>query len=123
MTQTVDRSPAAESWNEVVLRGKVSAAPEQKVMPSGDSVWVFRVVVPRASPRGRATVDTLDCAVWSGRAKRTVAGLGAGDVVSVSGALRRRFFTAGAGTASRVEIEVATLKVVRKAVTRRSAPA
>jgi single-strand DNA-binding protein len=66
-------------------------------------------------------VDTIECAVWSGRARRTVAGLGSGDQVAVTGALRRRFFRAGAGTASRGEVEVATLKVLQRALTRRAA--
>ena len=111
-----------ECCNEVTLRGKVSGAPEEKVLPSGDSVWVFRLVVPRAAPRGRTTVDTIECAVWRGRARRTVAGLAAGDQVCVSGALRRRFFKAGAGSASRVEVEVDSLRVLRRLVTRRAAP-
>jgi len=111
-----------DGCNEVTLRGRVSVAPEEKVLPSGDSVWVFRLVVPRAAPRGRTTVDTLDCAVWRGRPRRTVAGLAAGDVVAVTGALRRRFFKAGAGAASRVEVEVDSLRVLRKPVTRRAAP-
>jgi single-strand DNA-binding protein len=130
MTQTkTDRTLAqqpdggdTDGCNEVRLRGKVSVAPEEKVLPSGDSVWVFRVVVPRAAPRGRTTVDTIDCAVWRGRARRTVAGLAAGDLVAVTGALRRRFFKAGVGSASRVEVEVDSLRVLRKQVTRRAAP-
>jgi single-strand DNA-binding protein len=121
MSVSTEEGVETDACNEVVLRGKVSAEPEERVLPSGDSVWVFRVVVPRTVPRGRTSVDTLDCAVWSGRAKRSVGGLRAGDQVAVHGALRRRFFKAGGGTASRVEVEVSTLRVVRKAVTRRSA--
>jgi single-strand DNA-binding protein len=121
VTQATSQPLESGGCNEVELRGKVSGEPLEKQLPSGDSVWLFRVVVPRASPRGRATVDTIDCAVWSGRARRTVAGLGSGDLVGVTGALRRRFFRAVAGTASRVEVEVATLKVLQRAVIRRAA--
>jgi len=128
MTDATAESGPAEGCNEVVLQGRVSAAAEERVLPSGDAVWTFRVVVPRGDQRGRATIDTIDCAVWAGRARRTVAGLAAGDQVSVTGALRRRFFRAGGATVSRVEVEVATLRVLRKAVakggvTRRAASA
>ena len=125
MDQQSTQQPGAgeiDGCNEVTLRGKVSSAPEEKVLPSGDSVWVFRLVVPRAAPRGRSTVDTIECAVWRGRARRTVAGIAAGDQVCVTGALRRRFFKVGAGSASRVEVEVDSLRVLRKLVTRRGAP-
>jgi single-strand DNA-binding protein len=35
------------------------------------------------------------------------------DVVEIEGALRRRFWQTGSGSASRVEVEVATLKSVK----------
>jgi len=128
MTDATAEGGPAEGCNEVVLQGRVSVAAEERVLPSGDAVWTFRLVVPRGDQRGRATIDTIDCAVWSGRARRTAAGLAAGDQVSLTGALRRRFFRSGGATVSRVEVEVATLRVLRKAgaakgVTRRGASA
>ncbi|MFN8195163.1 MAG: single-stranded DNA-binding protein [Nocardioidaceae bacterium] len=105
--------------NEVVLAGRVSAEPEERVLPSGDTVWSFRVVVDRVPDRRRPQaprVDTLDCAVWTGPARRTVQRLGAGDLVEVRGALRRRFFRASdGGAASRVEVEVRQARVIRRA--------
>ena len=81
----------------------------------GDPLWTFRVVVPRAGPSvSRAPVDALDCTVWSGRSRRTVATWRAGDLVEVGGAVRRRFFRAGGGSVSRVEIEVASARVIRR---------
>ncbi|MBB6625689.1 single-stranded DNA-binding protein [Nocardioides sp. KIGAM211] len=105
--------------NEVRLVGRISQAPEQRTLPSGDVVWTFRVVVarPAAQVRSRQSVDTLECAVWGGRVRRSVAGWGAGDVVEVSGALRRRFFRAGGATASRVEVDVSAGRVLRRAAT------
>lgn len=102
--------------NEVRLTGRVSAAPEERVLPSGDRLWTFRLVVERGRPVGRQTVDTLDCAAWSGRTRRSVAGWRPGDVVQVEGALRRRFYRAGGATASRVEVEVVAARVIRRAV-------
>jgi single-strand DNA-binding protein len=114
-----DRS--AEESNEVLLRGRLSGAPEERVLPSGDTVWTFRVVVGRprdtsAGPR-RASVDTIECAVWSGRVKRSVPTWRDGDVVEVGGALRRRFFKSGGATVSRVEVDVGRGKVIRRAAT------
>ncbi|PVG80827.1 single-stranded DNA-binding protein [Nocardioides gansuensis] len=101
--------------NEVRLVGRLTAAPAQVELPSGDHLTTFRVVVDRPPGTSRQRVDTLECAVWSARVRRTVARWGPGDVVEVSGAIRRRFFTAGAGKASRVEVEVAGARVIRRA--------
>ena len=108
--------------NEVTLQGRLAVDPEERVLPSGDCVWTFRVVVRRppeaakstATGRRRESVDALDCAAWTPRVQRSVATWSAGDVVSVSGALRRRFFRAGTGSASRVEIEVMRARRVRR---------
>ncbi len=104
--------------NEVRLIGRVSAEPEERVLPSGDTLWTLRLVVGRGAQqsKSRQTVDALECAVWSGRVKRSVAGWHAGDVVEVAGALRRRFFQTGSGPASRVEVEVSAGRVIRRAV-------
>ena len=103
--------------NEVHLCGRVSGAPEEREMPSGDRMWSFRIVVPREHPRGRQTVDVLDCAAWAGRVRRTVAGWGEGDEVEIRGELRRRFFRSGGSTASRVEVEVTSARLTRRAAT------
>lgn len=102
--------------NEVRLVGRISQAPERRELPSGDEVWTFRVVVPRVpSERSRQSVDALECAAWSARARRSVRSWAAGDVVEVTGALRRRFFRAGGAAASRVEVEMAAGRVIRRA--------
>jgi single-strand DNA-binding protein len=96
--------------NEVRLVGRVSADPLQRELPSGDVVIQLRVVVPRAIGGGGPTrVDTLDVACWSARTRRTAGRLREGDLVEVDGALRRRFFRAGAATVSRYEVEAARL--------------
>ena len=103
--------------NEVRLVGRVSGEPELRTLPSGDEIWTFRVVVARERPRGRQTVDALECVAWSARTRRSVASWGDGDVVVVSGALRRRFYRAGGTTQSRVEVEVDRARVTRRATT------
>src|SRR4051794_38775602 len=108
--------------NEVRLVGRLSRDPEERVLPSGDAMWTFRVVVPRpAGGRGRQSVDTIDCTVWGGRVRSSVVTWAADDIVDVGGSLRRRFFSSGGGPASRVEIEVTSGRMVRRAaVTRRA---
>lgn len=102
--------------NEVALVGRVAQDPEQRELPSGDVIWVFRLVVRR--PEGsasRQSVDTLDCVAWPGRAQRSVRSWRGGDVVELRGAVRRRFFRTAGGAASRVEVEVASGRVRRRA--------
>jgi single-strand DNA-binding protein len=109
------RSVPDAGVNEVRLVGRVSQVPEQRVLPSGDVLWTFRVVVPRPGSSGRTTVDAIECAAWSSRARRSVASWRPDDVVEVSGAVRRRFFRTAGGAASRVEVEVSRGKLIRRA--------
>ena len=103
--------------NEVRLVGRVSQPPEERVLPSGDTVWTFRVAVTRSGDVGRSkqTVDALDCAVWAGRPRRTISSWAVDDVVEVGGAVRRRFFRAGGAAASRTEVEVRSARLIRRA--------
>lgn len=109
--------------NEVRLVGRVSGVPESREMPSGDTLVLWRLVVPRDEPRRRATaagearrlptVDTIDIACWSASARRAAARLEPDDVVEVSGSLRRRFFRGGSGAQSRYEVEAGSIKRYR----------
>ena len=108
-----------EFANVVRLRGRLAADPRLRELPSGDTVWSLRVVVereplPPGKERPRQRVDSLECAVWSGRLKKSVEKWRAGDVVEVTGALRRRFFQAGGVTASRAEVELSAGRRVRR---------
>jgi len=112
-------SPAV---NEVALVGRVSAAPEERELPSGDLLVSWRVIVDRPPQRraapagGRApVVDTVDCVAFGAAVRRTARGLAAGDVVRVEGALRRRFWRSGGGASSRTEVEVAAIRRLARA--------
>ncbi len=108
--------PGAPAVNSVTLSGRLSQDPEERTLPSGDTMWALRLVVPRVGKaRLRQSVDALECVVWEGRVRRTVAGWRDGDVVEVDGALRRRFFRAGGGVASRVDVEVCAGRLIRRA--------
>lgn len=115
------RGSVGESQNELVLAGRVSAAPEERELPSGDVIATFRVIVdrpPRARPDGGgpgASVDVIDCVAWAAGVRRTARGLAPGDVVTLRGSLRRRFWRGPTGATSRYEVEVAALKRLRRA--------
>lgn len=105
--------------NEVRLVGRVSADPQCRELPSGDTVTTLRLVVKRPAGVGalasRATVDTIDIACWSAATRRVAGRLVAGQSIEVTGALRRRFFKGPAGAASRYEVEAARLRRVASA--------
>jgi single-strand DNA-binding protein len=112
---------ASQHCNEVRIVGRVAASVELRSMPSGDEMTVFRVVVERpaaevAKARRRSpSVDTLDCVAWRAGVRRSVATWEAGDLVEVTGSLRRRFWRGAHGSASRTEIVVRRGRRLRRA--------
>lgn len=123
--------------NEVQLVGRVSGDPTQRELPSGDVLVQLRVVVPRpprraprqatagepdedsakdsASARQRLQVDTIDVACWTARSRAAALRLVDGAGARVEGSLRRRFFSTGAGRASRYEVEARSVRRVELA--------
>ena len=104
--------------NDVVLRGRVSAPAELRTLPSGDNLLTFRLIVRRPVPqvRGRS-VDVLTCITYDRALQRRMAAWQPGDVVEVEGALQRRFWRTGSGTASVCEVNCRRgRKVPRSAV-------
>ncbi|RZS80239.1 single-strand DNA-binding protein [Motilibacter rhizosphaerae] len=100
-------APLQPDDNRVFLTGRLPAAPEERELPSGDTIVVLRLVVRRpADPRGGPTVDTVDCVVRAPGLQRRVLAWAPGTTVSVEGALRRRFWRSAGGPASRTEVLV-----------------
>ena len=109
-----------EHRNLVFLVGRLSGPAEERTLPSGDRVAVWRLVVERPgggpSARRAGRVDTIDCVAWQGPMRRRVQRWAAGDTIEVEGALRRRFWrSAGGGVSSRYEVEAAALRRVARA--------
>lgn len=115
--------------NEVQLVGRVSGEPSERELPSGDKVVTLRLVVPRPARRARTAagaetegragtgarrsqVDTIDIACWTARARATALRLPDGAGVQILGSLRRRFYSTGAGRASRYEVEASSVRRV-----------
>ncbi len=109
--------------NVVRLTGRLAGDPEVRTLPSGDELCVCRISVARDKvrvlPSGRRSpsVDLVDLAAWSARTRRSMAAWRTGDEVEVEGALRRRFYRAGERTLSRVEVEVSSCRMIRRAAT------
>jgi single-strand DNA-binding protein len=110
----------AQGRNSVSLVGRVSSAPVERELPSGDRLVSFRLVMSREqtamTAKSRQVSDWVDCVAWSGRAQRSVRSWQVDDRVAVEGALRRRFFrSANSAATSRVEVEVLSARRVERA--------
>jgi single-strand DNA-binding protein len=90
------------SLNDVLLRGRVSQEAVEKVLPSGDKVVEFRLIVSRDKQAG---VDTLDIGSWSVKSRRTALSLLPDEWVEISGSIHRRFWSSPTGLASRWQVE------------------
>ena len=135
-TDAATTQDAVDWVNEVHLSGRVSGTPQEKTLPSGDVVVLFRLVVRRptarrtgsaagakgtrpqgASTKGAATkgavVDTLDVACWTARSRKAALRLQDGDAAEVTGSLHRRFFRAAGAAASRYEVAAAKVSRAR----------
>ena len=95
-----------EPVNEVFLVGRVTSLAVEKVLPSGDKVVEFRLVIGRKHSRGlKKEVDALDIAAWSAKARRAALTLKVDSWVAITGSVRRRFWRAPTGLASRWQVE------------------
>ncbi len=108
--------------NEVYLVGRVTSLAIEKELPSGDKVVEFRVVIGRVkstsstsstrSPKsrtGKKEVDSLDIAAWSSKTRKAALSLKVDTWVEIHGAVRRRFWQAPSGLASRWQVEASTV--------------
>lgn len=105
--------------NDVRLVGRLTGAPATVELPSGDTLVTFRISVPRDGPGARPPtsgqrVDSVPCTAWTPRLRRGILTWRAGDLVEVTGAVRCRFYQAGGATRSRVEVEAAAARIMRR---------
>jgi len=84
--------------NVVVVCGRLSRPAEVRVLPSGERQVAFQVSV--AGPEARLESVPV---VWPS-APAAAAALDVGEVVTVVGRVRRRFFRTGGATQSRTEV-------------------
>ena len=106
------KDPDPRPDNEVFLRGRLADKPVEKELPSGDVLVLFRLTVPR--PAGeRVRVDSIECVTSRPRPRRALAKATPGSEVEVEGSLRRRFWRAPSGPASRYAVDAAVVRISR----------
>ncbi|HWC34128.1 MAG TPA: single-stranded DNA-binding protein [Mycobacteriales bacterium] len=100
------RRPTTDHRNEVNVTGRLSMAATERVLPSGDEIVSWRLVVDRSQAGPRPGIEVIDCSAFPARIRRAALRWQPGDIIAVEGSLRRRFWRSGTGTASRYEVEV-----------------
>lgn len=88
--------------NLVVIAGRVAAEPDIRTFESGTSLMRLLVTVRTEEPRRR--IDVIPVALWNPDLDVIPEGPVRGRSVWVAGAIQRRFWAAGEGRLSRVEI-------------------
>jgi single-strand DNA-binding protein len=89
--------------NVAILRGRLSSPPRLHTLPSGDDLLRLEVTVRTDDPRPDSVPVT-----WFGPAGEA-SGWPTGHEVVVVGRVRRRWFQAGGGRASRTEVVATTV--------------
>jgi single-strand DNA-binding protein len=115
LTERPDRADGHQ--NEVCVVGRVTAAPLERELPSGDRLVTWRICVARPRDHGGrgARADSLTLVSFDPRVRDRVHGWRIGDVVRVTGELRRRIWRGRTGVRSVLEVEVDSAAVVRGA--------
>ncbi|WP_017573052.1 single-stranded DNA-binding protein [Nocardiopsis halotolerans] len=110
-----------EHRNEILVAGRITAEPLIRELPSGDRLATWRVCVVRPSDSryGAHRSDSITCASFDRVLHEEVRTWRLGDVVRMTGELRRRTWRVREGVRSVCEVEARTATLVR-AVGRRS---
>lgn len=99
---------AAAHRNEVTICGRLSSYPDHRELPNGEQLVSWRLVVDRPGVGGG--VDVIDCVARPPQLRQAALSWEPGMVIAVEGALRRRFWRTGAGTAGRYEVETTSAR-------------
>ena len=102
------------SVNEVKVVGRLGSHVGVKVLPSGDEITVFSIVVDRPARdiRGTTRIDTIACVTSKAQLGARLRNWQPGSWVEAEGVLRRRFWRAGGGLGSAMEVDVRRVRVV-----------
>lgn len=100
--------------NKVSLVGRLSGEAKEKILPSGSKVVEFRLIIEREKDLSgsKQLVDTIDIATWSAVGRKSALKLDENAWISVSGAIRRRFWQSPTGLASRWQVEASEIKSI-----------
>ncbi|MFD0776975.1 single-stranded DNA-binding protein, partial [Streptomonospora algeriensis] len=102
--------------NEVVVAGRITAEPYVRELASGDRLTTWRISIARAPAQQRPnqSADPITCVSFHKAVEERTRQWRLGDVVQVSGVLRRRFWRSPKGSASVVEIEARTVQRISR---------
>jgi single-strand DNA-binding protein len=92
--------------NEVVLVGELQEAPSERTLQTGEDIVTFRLAVARDPQSDGGGRDSFECTGRAPRLRRAAHAWDVGDLIEVGGALRRRFYRAGAGSRPFLVVEV-----------------
>ena len=78
--------------NNVTLMGRLTAAPELKVTPSGVNVTAFCIAVERRFQQkdGAKQSDFINCVAWRNTAEFITRYFSKGDMIAVTGEIQTR---------------------------------
>jgi single-strand DNA-binding protein len=102
------------SVNEVKIVGRLGAKVSTKCLPSGDEITVFSIVIdrPAREVRGSTQIDTIACVTTKAQLAGRLNAWEPGRWIEAEGVLRRRFWRAGGGLGSAMEVDVRRMKSV-----------
>ncbi len=99
--------------NCVLLRGTLTGPALDRRLADGADVSTFQLLVARP-PSARGRTDVLDCAARDAAVRKSLRRCADGDRLEVTGWVQRRFWRGAAGLVSRYEIEVESLRKLRR---------
>ena len=105
---------ASDYLNQVHLIGRLGGKAQEKLLPSGDKVVEFRLIIGRdeAKNQTKQSVDTIDIAVWGAVGRKIALKFDENSWISVDGAIRRRFWQSPSGLASRWQVEASQISTI-----------
>lgn len=114
---TKDRTEDQGHLNQVLVVGRITAAPTVRELPSGDRLVSWRIGVARPDDPRRPgpRLDSLTLVSFEEPMIDRVREYRVGEVIRVTGALRRRIWRGPHGVRSILEVEVRTVDPERRA--------
>lgn len=105
---------ASDYMNQVHLIGRLGGKAQERLLPSGDKVVEFRLIIGRDKGRNQTkqSVDTIDIAVWGAIGRKAALKFDENSWISVDGAIRRRFWQSPTGLASRWQVEASQISTI-----------
>ena len=99
-----------EDVNELVLNGRLAAAPDYRVLESGSRMARLLVAVRSKEPHSR--LDVLPVVWWEPEGEFVAAPPHVGSRVSITGSVQRRYWESADGRRSKVEVVATQVSVI-----------